>query len=279
MREQWVDTDALTLSALTSEHDIGAMEAPIIALHGWLDNAASLVPVLERLPATTHWIALDLPGHGHSQHRPTGAPYYFTEWVADLISLITRYDFQRVHLVGHSMGGFISQILAAVIPERIAKVTLIEAFGLLTYNENETLEKLRGAMTARQALAAKEPPVYQDIERLVKVRAELNQLRPEQIKAVVLRNLMPAEGGFAWRIDPRVRLGSPFRYTAGQARDILAGLTMPVKLIRGTKGFKDLDTALTHWRELVPQLEEHMLEGGHHVHLEQPIAVAEQIAI
>ena len=45
---------------------------PVIALHGWLDNAnsfARLAPRLEGLRV----IALDMAGHGHSGHRPPGA--------------------------------------------------------------------------------------------------------------------------------------------------------------------------------------------------------------
>ena len=40
----------------------------VLCLHGWLDNAASFVPLaplLDRLDV----VALDLPGHGHSEHR------------------------------------------------------------------------------------------------------------------------------------------------------------------------------------------------------------------
>ena len=47
---------------------------PVIALHGWLDNAnsfARLAPKLDGLRI----IALDMAGHGHSGHRPPGAGY------------------------------------------------------------------------------------------------------------------------------------------------------------------------------------------------------------
>jgi pimeloyl-ACP methyl ester carboxylesterase len=50
---------------------------PVIALHGWLDNAnsfARLAPKLEGLRI----LALDMAGHGHSDHRPPGSAYRTT---------------------------------------------------------------------------------------------------------------------------------------------------------------------------------------------------------
>ena len=46
-------------------------DAPILALHGWLDNAASFVR-LAPLLADADVVAIDLPGHGYSDHSPPG---------------------------------------------------------------------------------------------------------------------------------------------------------------------------------------------------------------
>ena len=47
----------------------GAVGQPrVLALHGWLDNAASFLPLAARLPALD-LVMLDLPGHGRSGHE------------------------------------------------------------------------------------------------------------------------------------------------------------------------------------------------------------------
>lgn len=264
------------LTSLTAEQLEQPLIGPTIALHGWLDNAASftpLLPFLNERPA----IALDLPGHGFSEHRSAGAAYYFVEWVADIVELIELQNWQQVHLLGHSMGAFISQLVASVIPERIQCLTLIEGFGLLTFEANQTREKLAHALKQRRELATKKAPVYNNKERIIRLRAEVSAVTPEQIAPIVERNLYAVNGGWSWRVDPRVRLGSPFRYNLEQADNLMAGIQCPVQLIRGETGFKEIDQALLRWSKHVKNIQECTLAGGHHVHLQCPNAVAQQI--
>ncbi|MEO8000969.1 MAG: alpha/beta fold hydrolase, partial [Arenimonas sp.] len=48
----------------------------ILCLHGWLDNAASFVPMMPMLEKY-NVVALDMAGHGGSQHRMPGYDYVF----------------------------------------------------------------------------------------------------------------------------------------------------------------------------------------------------------
>ena len=54
--------------------DSGVEKTPVLALHGWLDNAASFVPLARHLEGLD-LVAVDLPGHGRSAHLAPGDRY------------------------------------------------------------------------------------------------------------------------------------------------------------------------------------------------------------
>jgi aminoacrylate hydrolase len=62
-------------------------------------------------------------------HRGVGAstgapPYSIEQWAGDTLRLMDNLKIDRVHLVGHSTGGAIAQVLAAAHPHRIASLVL-----------------------------------------------------------------------------------------------------------------------------------------------------------
>ena len=68
---------------------------PILALHGWLDNAASfdcIAPLLKNY----HIVAVDLPGHGLSPHKPKGSRYHYLDYVNDVYEIIKYFGWEKV---------------------------------------------------------------------------------------------------------------------------------------------------------------------------------------
>src|SRR3546814_8626262 len=75
MRELRIDTPHGQMAALRA----GREGAPrLLAVHGWLDNAASFIPMLEHL-GDFDVVAIDLPGHGYSFHRPPRSEEHTSE--------------------------------------------------------------------------------------------------------------------------------------------------------------------------------------------------------
>ncbi|HWH74051.1 MAG TPA: acetoin dehydrogenase dihydrolipoyllysine-residue acetyltransferase subunit [Methylibium sp.] len=107
----------------------GAAEGtPVLFIHGFggdLDNwLFNIDAVGEDLPV----IALDLPGHGQSSVKLPGAS------IAALADFVARFlaaiNVERVHAVGHSMGGAIASQLALAHPQRVVSLSLIASAGL-----------------------------------------------------------------------------------------------------------------------------------------------------
>jgi 3-oxoadipate enol-lactonase len=83
--------------------------------HGW---------DLQRLALawTHHTVALDNRGAGRSD-KPHG-PYSLEQMADDAIAVLDRAGVDTAHVVGASMGGAISQVLAITHPERVRSLTL-----------------------------------------------------------------------------------------------------------------------------------------------------------
>jgi hypothetical protein len=57
---------------------------PLIAIHGWLDNLSSFMPLMQEQP-NWPWLSVDLIGHGYSQWRSESSYYYFADYLCDAL--------------------------------------------------------------------------------------------------------------------------------------------------------------------------------------------------
>ena len=97
MHEVTYQIDPISIAGISNQQ-LG--KPLIIALHGWLDNANSIVPLMPYL-MDYHVIALDWAGHGHSDHRPSGMEYLQMDYVDDLNQLIETNEWHGAILFGH----------------------------------------------------------------------------------------------------------------------------------------------------------------------------------
>jgi pimeloyl-ACP methyl ester carboxylesterase len=100
---------------------------PMLYLHG-LDGAAPALPFIERLGDAFDVIVPEHPGFGASDvpawlETVDDLAYYHSE-------VLDRLGLDRVHLVGHSLGGWIALELARRTPKRFPTLTLIGSAGI-----------------------------------------------------------------------------------------------------------------------------------------------------
>jgi pyruvate dehydrogenase E2 component (dihydrolipoamide acetyltransferase) len=100
--------------------------SPIVLLHGFGGSHTAWGGVVEWLPPDRHCIVYDLPGHGRSRAERHGSAAVAARAV--LADLAAR-GVNRVHLVGHSMGGATAALAALMQPEMAASVTLLAPGG------------------------------------------------------------------------------------------------------------------------------------------------------
>jgi 3-oxoadipate enol-lactonase len=96
---------------------------PVVLLHALGGSLHAWYGVMENLSMHHHVVALDLRGHGRSDH-PAGA-YSITGWADDVAALIGALELPPVTLVAHSMGTLVAQHLALTKPETVDNLVLV----------------------------------------------------------------------------------------------------------------------------------------------------------
>lgn len=236
---------------------------PVIALHGWLDNAnsfARLAPHLKGLRI----VALDLAGHGYSGHRPVGAGYALADYAHDVLRVAEQLGWARFGLLGHSLGAIISVQLAGALPERVSHLALIDGVIPPTLSEQDAAERLGLALQAQLRLEGKRKSVYATLEEGVEARMKgMVAVSREAAELLAQRGLMPVPGGYSWRSDSRLTLPSPTRLNQDQAMAFVKRIACPACLVVAADGM------LARHTQLLEQLpfDQVTLPGGHHLHL------------
>lgn len=248
---------------------------PVLALHGWLDNAGSfarLAPHLDGLRI----VALDHAGHGLSHHRPRGSHYLFLDYVADTFAAADALGWTRFALLGHSMGAGIASLVAGTFPQRITRTVLIEGLGPWSGKSSKTAEHFAIALSRQAEFRARTPLAYPRHEALERIRRSRRGLSQEGARALLERAVEPDGDLVRFRHDPMLRAPSTLRLTERQVLSFLTRIEAPTRLIMAHDGWP-LGDDLTAWqarRDAVRGLDHVTVDGYHHVHLDDPERIA-----
>jgi pimeloyl-ACP methyl ester carboxylesterase len=246
---------------------------PVLALHGWLDNAATfdgLAPLLSEL----HLVALDLPGHGRSPHRPPAEVHHFLDWVPEVAAAADALGWMEFSLIGHSMGAGISSLTPAAFPDRVRRVVLLEGAGPLSAPAKAAPSQLRAALEDEAKAAAVSVKIFPDLDAAVSARLRNSDLNLEATRQLVRRGTEEVEGGVRFTHDPRLKSRSRVRFTENQVLAFLAEIQCPVLAVRARQGWPFPEDVVAARLAVIRQLQTAEVEGGHHVHLTHPERVA-----
>ncbi len=249
-------------------------DAPLIlAVHGWLDNAASFDELGMRLSTHYRVLALDLPGHGLSQHPSKEGVYAFTSWCVWLDEVLAVLDEKRpVVLLGHSMGAAIVMCYAGVTDRHISRVIAIDGIAPATTDASEThTQLLRGLKSRRRALTRDVSRVASEEEAVEKMKAVRMPMSDGALHKIARRHLKRDDQGMYFGYDPMLQTTSVVRLSTAQLRACFSAISAPVHLIRAKQGWP-IDEA--HIKEvlswIVTPVQIDLIDGGHHVHMDHP---------
>ncbi len=273
LKEEFIKTANLGLGALISDN---SEDPPVIALHGWLDNAASFSPLANFLSGM-RLIAIDFPGHGKSEHRTGSNAYHFVDYAADVILAADALGLQQFTLLGHSLGAGVAAMIAATIPERIKRLAMVEGLIPFTAPPENLTEQLRRHITGSRK-SASAPRIYTTIEEAAIARKRVGDLSGNAALLIAARNMIETPDGYIWRTDRRLTLPSPVYLTEEHVRGYLNKIECDSLLIRSNNGIAK------QWPDLAGQ-ESYLqtariidIEGGHHCHMDDPESVVRHLS-
>lgn len=245
----------------------------VLFLHGWLDHSHSFDWLAEHLPEAWRLLLLDFRGMGRSAHAPPGVHYQFADYLADVEAALRGTAVEAVHLVGHSLGGIVATAYAAARPERVLSLTTLDSLGPTGGSPEGAVVRLRGFLEdlARPPHRKPYPSVEAAAARLRETNSSLSEAAALHM---ALHGTEPVEAGVVFRFDPRHRRRFGSGFDEAQWLAVLAAVRCPVQLAFGAQGLSFEDeqarTRLAALRAPPPRV----LPGGHHLHLDEPRAVA-----
>ncbi len=269
--------DGRRLSALVWEDG----DPELVLVHGGAQNAHTWDTVALALDRPL--VAIDLPGHGHSDGVATasgGVADRTALLAADLAVAVRQLAPRAAAVVGMSLGGMTSIALAGQAPELVRSLVLVDITpGVTGGKAKAILDFIRG------------PATFASFDDLLARTIEHNPTRTESsLRRGILHNAVQQDdGSWVWRyrrhdqplIEEEAADGADgaddFASAARAALwDVLGAVTVPVMLVRGMRPQSVVDDAdeAELLRRLPNARVEHVAEAGHSVQGDTPVELA-----
>jgi esterase len=246
---------------------VGPASAPkLVFLHGVMGFAANFRRIAKAFESEFQVLLYDQRGHGRSFQPDSG--YAPEDYAADLKDILIELGWDKINLVGHSMGGRVAYHFAHIYPERVTRL-VIEDIG-------PSMHPTGASLVLRMLDAVPVPfPTKRDAKHwfdteFLKIFADERQ--KEGLAAYLYANVIENERKEGvWRFSEQGIRESVANGRAVDRWQDIQGLTMPTLLIRGEFS-RDLPRDLyDEVLRVAPNIEGVEIKGaGHWVHADQP---------
>jgi len=112
---------------------------PVLCVHGITANCRCWDVMANALSPKHRVLAMDLRGRGLSDKPDTG--YSIAHHINDIRAVLDDLGLEKVALMGHSLGAFISLVFGATFPERVDRIILVDGGGKLSKEQMDKVFK------------------------------------------------------------------------------------------------------------------------------------------
>ena len=264
-----VTPDGRRLSALVW----GEGPPDLVLLHGGAQNAHTWDTVALALDRPL--VALDLPGHGHSDHRAEG-PFGPRLNATDVAAALRVLAPDSRLVVGMSLGGLTGIALTNEAPALVRRLALVDV--------TPGVDRDKAAPIA-QFIAG--PESFESFDEILARTIQYNPTRTESsLRRGILHNAEQREdGSWVWRyqrfraFEPKREEGESGHPNFGYLWDAVGRIQVPVLLTRGMReqSVVDDDDEVELLRRLPDAQVEHFEEAGHSLQGDTPVELAQSI--
>ena len=263
VRREFVDAgDGRRVSALVW----GDADPELVLVHGGAQNAHTWDTVALALDRPL--VAVDLPGHGHSDWRDDRR-YWPADNANDVATVMQALAPSVDLVVGMSLGGLTSIALAARHPELVPRLMLVDV--------TPGVDREKAAPIAAFVAG---PERFESFDEILERTIAFNPTRTESsLRRGILHNAREQDdGSWTWRYD-RWRLGEGEDIPDfGPLWDDVSKLSMPLMLVRGADSGVVGDEDVAELRRHQPGVVVEVVEGsGHSVQGDRPVELARLI--
>ncbi|XP_034655465.1 serine hydrolase-like protein [Drosophila subobscura] len=266
-------------------------ERPILAIHGWQDNLGTFDRLLPLLPDYLGILCIDLPGHGRSCHLQPGMHYSVDDYVDIIPRVMKEYGWQKVSLLGHSMGAILMFVFAALAPHAVDMVISLDILisecrqpeGNNLRLAAHNMEKHLGEDERLVGGCSREPPAY-TLQKMCSALAKgsFNSVRQEVAHHMLHRQVTRSRlypGKYYFSRDGRIKFINHAYLDNGLFAEMARRIeTNPYLVIKASDSpFVGPSEALSILTANNPNFEFHEVQGTHHVHLNEPEKCAQYI--
>ncbi|XP_055596063.1 probable serine hydrolase [Uranotaenia lowii] len=264
---------------------------PIVALHGWQDNAGTFDKLIPLLPPHISVLALDLPGHGLSSRIPDGMSYNTMDSVNLLTRIMMIYRWKKISLMAHSMGSIISFVFSSVFPDNVDLYVGIDALKphiLETEKVGPRLERRipQWLLADVRNREKSKPPCYtfeELVERLCKAtnQSVTKETAPYLLHRNILKSATEPDKYYFSR-DSRLKYSFPLGWSQETCVALAKRLMMPYMFIKALhspyyEDKKYFDEVVEVVKRNNPNFRLEFVDSTHHLHLTEPHKVAPMI--
>jgi pimeloyl-ACP methyl ester carboxylesterase len=243
----------------------------IVLLHGGAQNAHTWDTVALALDRPL--VAIDLPGHGHSDHRPDG-PFSPRDNAVDVATTVRALAPDASMVVGMSLGGLTTIALTTHAPDLVRRATLVDV--------TPGVDRDKAAPIA-QFISG--PESFESFDEILERTVQFNPTRSVQsLRRGILHNAVERDDGrWVWRYQrPRIVENADMEVPADfdALWEDVSGIGVPLMLVRGMAAgsvVDDGDEAELLRRRPAARVE-HVEGAGHSVQGDKPVELAALLA-